>query len=478
MSHVNTECPRRKVNCQYCHDTGEHQFIEGQHKVECLKLPLPCPNKCEVGNIPRDALRKHLNFCPLQLIQCKYHIVGCKAIITRKDQKEHSKKMVEEHLSLSVNELTTNRSLIEQSLTNQNEANKTISNKLSSAEKEITTLKQQFVTLTNCSNKILDKTEMKFQPEQKGGETKVVLQKTTLSEENLANLSSGLIFGLIGVILALLFSLYIQHIKTTGLETELKRCQDRINEVKKWITQDLLLQLQRLDNAHNTTMLQVENTILEIVSAVNETSLMVIDDLKAQLPFLFCFSGYTEYQKELLEKSLSDQEILDSQRSPIIMKISGISIAVTSDYYFNQSRTVGCSKGFGMTLLVQCFNTTHIEVMLFSKQPPYKEYSLWSENLTVTILNQINDKDHYILNSRYFKKIQPLYSLSLVIAIKDIFINTPNCQYVVCNSILFSIDYPDFCLEDESSDEDPEDGNKDYLDQWDIDEDWGEDEIL
>ena len=41
-SHVETECPRRKVNCQYCHDTGEHQFIEGQHKEECPKLPVPC----------------------------------------------------------------------------------------------------------------------------------------------------------------------------------------------------------------------------------------------------------------------------------------------------------------------------------------------------------------------------------------------------------------------------------------------------
>ena len=50
-SHVETECPRRKVNCQYCHDTGEHQFIEGQHKEECPKLHLPCPNKCEVGSV-------------------------------------------------------------------------------------------------------------------------------------------------------------------------------------------------------------------------------------------------------------------------------------------------------------------------------------------------------------------------------------------------------------------------------------------
>ena len=31
-SHVETDCPCRKVNCQYCHDRGQHQFIEGQHK--------------------------------------------------------------------------------------------------------------------------------------------------------------------------------------------------------------------------------------------------------------------------------------------------------------------------------------------------------------------------------------------------------------------------------------------------------------
>ena len=36
-----------KVNCQYCHDTGKHQFIEGQHKEECPKLPLLCPSKCD-----------------------------------------------------------------------------------------------------------------------------------------------------------------------------------------------------------------------------------------------------------------------------------------------------------------------------------------------------------------------------------------------------------------------------------------------
>ena len=69
-SHVETECPRCKVNCQYCHDTGEHQFIEGQHKEECPKLPLPCPNKCEVGSVPREDMETHLISCGSEMIQC------------------------------------------------------------------------------------------------------------------------------------------------------------------------------------------------------------------------------------------------------------------------------------------------------------------------------------------------------------------------------------------------------------------------
>ena len=105
-SHVETECPCSKVNCQYCHETGEHQFIEGQHKEECPKLPLPCPYKCEFGNIPRDELTEHIVKCSLEQIICEYHIVGCVVMMARKDLKEHNKKMVEEHLSLSLSKLT------------------------------------------------------------------------------------------------------------------------------------------------------------------------------------------------------------------------------------------------------------------------------------------------------------------------------------------------------------------------------------
>ena len=105
-SHVETECPRRKVNCQYCHDTGEHQFIEGQHKEECPKLPLPCPNKCEVGSVSREDMEAHRKECPLEMIQCEYYSVGCEVRMARKDMEEHKKKNMEEHSMMTNYELT------------------------------------------------------------------------------------------------------------------------------------------------------------------------------------------------------------------------------------------------------------------------------------------------------------------------------------------------------------------------------------
>ena len=109
-SHVETECPRRKVNCQYCHDTGEHQFIEGQHKEECPKLPLPCPNKCEVGSVPREDMEAHRKECPLEMIQCEYYSVGCEVRMARKDQEKHKKEKMENHLMKTTHKLADTNS--------------------------------------------------------------------------------------------------------------------------------------------------------------------------------------------------------------------------------------------------------------------------------------------------------------------------------------------------------------------------------
>ena len=106
--HMETKCRRRKVNCQYCYDIGEHQFIMGQHKKKCPKLPLPCPNKCEVGSVPREDMEAHRKECPLEMIQCEYYSVGCEVRMARKDQEKHKKENIEEHL-MKTNLVLTNQ---------------------------------------------------------------------------------------------------------------------------------------------------------------------------------------------------------------------------------------------------------------------------------------------------------------------------------------------------------------------------------
>ena len=117
-SHVETECPRHKINCQYCHDIGELEFIEGQHKEECPKLPLPCPNQCrKVKTVLREDMEAHRKECPLEMIQCEYHSVGCKrARLIRKDMEKHKKQKMEQHLMMTKDELTDTKAQLATSL--------------------------------------------------------------------------------------------------------------------------------------------------------------------------------------------------------------------------------------------------------------------------------------------------------------------------------------------------------------------------
>ena len=59
-SHVEMECPRREVDCQYCQLSEEYRLIEGQHKEECPKLPISCPNEYEAGSIPCEDMEDHV----------------------------------------------------------------------------------------------------------------------------------------------------------------------------------------------------------------------------------------------------------------------------------------------------------------------------------------------------------------------------------------------------------------------------------
>lgn len=101
LSYHVEECPRRLINCQYCDIEGEYQFIEGQsHQQHCNRFPVSCPNKCDKGNLPREDLKEHRKVCPLEVVHCQYHDVGCEAKVVRKDLVKHDEEKANKHLLL------------------------------------------------------------------------------------------------------------------------------------------------------------------------------------------------------------------------------------------------------------------------------------------------------------------------------------------------------------------------------------------
>ncbi|XP_065903100.1 TNF receptor-associated factor 4-like [Dysidea avara] len=99
--HLQNLCSRRKVDCQHCHITGEYKFIKDDHEEKCPKRPLPCPNNCEVETILHEDMEAHRKECPLEMVQCEYHNVGCEERMMRERKWNHEEEKMEEHLLMT-----------------------------------------------------------------------------------------------------------------------------------------------------------------------------------------------------------------------------------------------------------------------------------------------------------------------------------------------------------------------------------------
>ena len=100
VQHLSGCCVKRDFICKYCGLHSTYADITSKHWSECVKYPIPCPNKCDTGTIEQGFLEEHLSECPLQLLKCEFHLAGCKEKIQRKDLEDHVEKNVGKHLNL------------------------------------------------------------------------------------------------------------------------------------------------------------------------------------------------------------------------------------------------------------------------------------------------------------------------------------------------------------------------------------------
>ena len=97
QSHLAKDCPQ---HCQYCGYTGHKMEIAIRHKKHCSQYPLPCPNGCELGVIPSAGMADHKRVCPLEIITCEYHGIGCNVRLPRRDLEKHDTTEMAHHLEL------------------------------------------------------------------------------------------------------------------------------------------------------------------------------------------------------------------------------------------------------------------------------------------------------------------------------------------------------------------------------------------
>ena len=98
LNNHSTPCPKRPWKCQYCGLESTFDVGTNEHTPTCVQYPLPCPNQCEIGTVPRCDAEKHLLVCPLQLVECEFANVGCEVKVPRRDLTRHMTENAQHHL--------------------------------------------------------------------------------------------------------------------------------------------------------------------------------------------------------------------------------------------------------------------------------------------------------------------------------------------------------------------------------------------
>ena len=98
--HLDT-CLRRAYTCPDCGETGEYQERTTTHLEICQNVVVCCPNdECPV-RLPRCELDTHRSACEMELVDCNYVDLGCKAKLYRKDLEEHEEESSHLRIALS-----------------------------------------------------------------------------------------------------------------------------------------------------------------------------------------------------------------------------------------------------------------------------------------------------------------------------------------------------------------------------------------
>ena len=100
QNHQLEHCPHRPFSCEHCDDfDSTFDDVTKNHLPVCGSVTISCPNSC--GSKPqRQNIEYHLaSECPLEVIICQFHHVGCSTKFIRKNLSQHLQEYCMAHTS-------------------------------------------------------------------------------------------------------------------------------------------------------------------------------------------------------------------------------------------------------------------------------------------------------------------------------------------------------------------------------------------
>ena len=473
-SHVETEYPHCKIDCQYCHVTGEHQFIEGEHKEQCFKFPLLCPNKCHIGSVPREDMEAHRKECPLEMVQCEYHNVGCEERMMRKEMEKHKEEKLKDHLSLTKSKLAD----VTQQVEDAQQKLASTQLKLADSESKLADVTQQ-VEGNHTTQQALVSTQLTLADSESklAQQVKDIQQELASTQLKLADSESKL----------------AQQVKDTQQElasTQLKLAdsESKLVQQVKDIQQELASTQLKLADSESKLAQQVKDTQQELASAqlkladsedrlrqqlalvtlgTNYHLASQVNTLMVVLHHSAVTKGHASYTNSTTSVVSAAQwwtvlmaraAVLKShdQVCPVTLHIGfdGIKrlnyIQRYSDPFFSHD------KGYKMCLQVDTVRSnTHLSLYLHLMKGPHDDKLTWPVRgkFEVKMLNQISDCKHYSLVIVYGDCIKDDYAAGRVkhgnkargwgytkfISKEDLRKFTPTCQYLKDDCIFLQV---------------------------------------
>ena len=101
LDHEQKECLKRPFSCDYCNEyESTFEDVTTKHTSVCPSRIVPCPNECG-ESLQHRSIDDHLaSNCPLETVNCSFSYAGCEEKLPRKDMPSHISESLAVHMSL------------------------------------------------------------------------------------------------------------------------------------------------------------------------------------------------------------------------------------------------------------------------------------------------------------------------------------------------------------------------------------------